>query len=471
MRRSRPGVIIGVGALILWLACDAIGVHDAGASGTLPAPHDPAAGTGSFVLTATNTGPTYDPTFTGNGELGVRVPPEGQGYEGGAVPTQAELAGFYAQPQGGVQLRANIPTWSTLTYTDGQAFTLAHGRASQWRQSINLRTGIISTSVRWTAPDGHVSDLSYQVLADRARPHVGLVRLEVTPHWSGTASITDAIDGSPATLSTQINKGWASAQHRDWVSVQTVGTRITAALASQLEMTGVSTFASIPVDQGTDQSVGQQFTFPVVSGRHYTFTKYVGVVTSQADASPVAAAQQQARTAAAIGFSGLVKANDAAWASLWSGRIDVVGNPTLASDVNASEFYLWASTRDGVDCGNDNPGRRRSKRPFEVAGAVAGDGISRARRRSSNGVAGGVDIDAVVAVAEGFGAGDVGADEVTHQQILGGAADAHAVQAIGRDEIACEPVVPPIVLLPPVEIITPLRRFPSGAVPVASVPM
>jgi len=248
-----------------------------------------------------------------------------------------------------VQLRANIPTWSTLTYTDGQAFTLAHGRAGLWRQSINLRTGVISTSVRWTAPDGHVSDLTYQVLADRARPDVGLVRLQVTPHWSGTASVTDTIDGSPATLSTQINKGWSSAQHRDWVSVQTVGTKITAALASQLEMTGVGTFTSVAVDQSADQSVGQQLTFPVVSGRHYTFTKYVGVVTSQADASPVVAAQQQASTAAGIGFNVLIKANDTAWARLWSGRIDVVGNPKLASEVNASEFYLWSSTRDGVD--------------------------------------------------------------------------------------------------------------------------
>ena len=70
--------------------------------------------------------------------------------------------------------------------------------------------------------------------------------------------------------------------------------------------------------------------------------------------SPVAntalvAAQTQARTAAAIGFNTCARANDAAWATLWSGRIDVIGNPTLASEVNASEFYLWSSHRDGVD--------------------------------------------------------------------------------------------------------------------------
>src|SRR5664279_4218911 len=81
--------------------------------------------TGSYVLTATDTGANYAPTFTGNGELGIRVPPAGQGYAADNVPTSSELAGFYAQPVGGVQQRANLPVWSTLTYSDGgQPFTM-----------------------------------------------------------------------------------------------------------------------------------------------------------------------------------------------------------------------------------------------------------------------------------------------------------------------------------------------------------
>ena len=79
------------------------------------------------MLTATNptTASGYAPTFTGNGLLGVRVPATGQGYAGGTVPAQSELAGFYAKPtkpkknSDAVQQRANIPTWSTLTFADG----------------------------------------------------------------------------------------------------------------------------------------------------------------------------------------------------------------------------------------------------------------------------------------------------------------------------------------------------------------
>ncbi len=266
------------------------------------------------------------------------------------MPTQAELAGFYAQAAGGVQQRANIPTWSTLTFSDGaQPCALSTGHTENWRQSINLRTGVITTSGLCTAPDGHTTSLSYQVQTDRARQDVGLVRLVVTPRWSGPATVSDVIDGSEANLTTQVGKGWSSTDRRDWVSVQTEGTGITAALASQLTASTNVTGTTSEADQSTSQSIGQSLEFPVVAGHQYVFTKYVGVTTSQAGDNPVHTAQVQASKAAAAGFESLLAANDAAWAKLWSGRIDVLGDRALATEVNASEFYLWSSARDGVD--------------------------------------------------------------------------------------------------------------------------
>src|ERR1700759_2387292 len=90
----------------------------------LGAPSAFGAGVGSFALTATSprTATGYAPTFTGNGRLGIRVPATGQGYVGGTVPSQAELAGFYAKPSHppeaseSVQQRASIPDWSALTF-------------------------------------------------------------------------------------------------------------------------------------------------------------------------------------------------------------------------------------------------------------------------------------------------------------------------------------------------------------------
>ncbi len=325
-----------------------------------------AGGGGAFVLTATSPKPSagYAPTFTGNGRLGIRVPATGQGYAGGSVPSQAELAGFYAKPSRPAeasevpQQRANIPTWSALPFSDGgQAFSPTRGRTTGWRQSIDLHTGIITTSATWHAPDGHVTNLVYQVLTDRAGQYLGLVRLQLTPEWTGQATVTDLIDGSHAALvppktprlTDPAGTGANPAARQDWVTIRTQGTGIQATLASQLATSPNITAPAVAVPQRSGQSVAQRLTFPVLAGQTYTIVKYVGVGDSQDAADTVGAAQSTATGAAATGWDALVAANDAAWAKLWTSRIDVLGDRTLASDVNASEFYLLSSTRDGVD--------------------------------------------------------------------------------------------------------------------------
>jgi trehalose/maltose hydrolase-like predicted phosphorylase len=313
------------------------------------------AAAGSWDLTATSFAAApqgnYAPTFTGNGYLGVRVPPTGQGYMAGTVPTQSTVAGFYAQAPGKVQQRANVPTWSTLSFADagGQPFALDTGKVLDWRQQLDLRDGVITTTVRWAAPDGNVTDLRYDVFTDRARQYVGAVRLQLTPEWSGAAEVTDLFDGTDATLTTEVTRGWQPSQRRDWLTVATVGTGIQASLVSQLETgPGMPASASRPV-RGGPQTLGQRLVFPVRAGQTYTVTKSVGVVTSQDATAPLASATQQAVAAADAGFDQILNEDAAAWASLWSARIDVLGNPALATEVNASEFYLLASTRAGVN--------------------------------------------------------------------------------------------------------------------------
>ena len=317
-----------------------------------------AAASGSFVLTATNpaTSSGYAPTFTGNGLLGVRVPPTGQGYAGGTVAAQSELAGFYAEPttpktvSDGVQQRANIPTWSTLTFADGgQPFSLQNGTTTGWRQSIDLHTGVISTSATWKAPDGHTTKLGYQVFTDRGNAHLGLVQLTLVPQWSGTAAITDEIDGSPAILSDEVSKGFVAAGNQDYVAVQSQTLGIEAAIVSQLQTSANVTATPTEVDASQAQTIGQQISFPVTSGQTYTFTKYVGIDDSQDTSDPIASAKTVAAQAETAGYDAAVTANQVAWSALWTGRIDVDGNNTVATDVNASEFYLWSNTRDGVD--------------------------------------------------------------------------------------------------------------------------
>ncbi|MGH3428131.1 MAG: hypothetical protein ACRDQZ_11295, partial [Mycobacteriales bacterium] len=303
---------------------------------------------GSYLLTATDTGGTYAPTFTGNGYLGVRVPSAGQGY---TVAAQSEVAGFYAQSAGEIQHRASIPTWSTLRFADGgQDFTPRPDQVTGWRQQLNLRDGSITTTARWTAPNGHVSELRYVVFTDRARIGVAAVRLELTPRWTGTATITDLIDCTPATASTGVTSGWDETAHQYWETVRTRGLGVFAGLASRLRFSeSVRSPSFTRVGDIAEQTVGQRVTFPVTENRTYALTKYVGVATSHDATEPDSAARQQSSAAAAIGVDGLMTENTAAWNALWAGRVDILGDPTLATEVNVSEFYLWSSTHEGID--------------------------------------------------------------------------------------------------------------------------
>jgi trehalose/maltose hydrolase-like predicted phosphorylase len=310
---------------------------------------------GAFTLTATSTGSNYAPTFTGDGVLGVRVPPEGQGYAPGSVPALSELAGFYAQPKGEVQQRANIPTWSTLAFGEGGKTFAAPG-SSDWRQRLDLRTGAIATSATWRGPDGHVSDLRYEVLTDRARPHVGLVRLRVTPHWSGTATVEDRFDGKPAELNVENKPGGLSEgvgrgfeAEGDWETVRAVGTGVEATLVGRLVAGAGVTATAQQLEPKQPMSIGRRLQFPVKAGQTYTFTKYVDVESSGEVADTLTAAREGAAAAAGLGWNALLAENEAAWAKLWRGRIEVSGDPSLARKVNASQFYLWSSTNEGVN--------------------------------------------------------------------------------------------------------------------------
>ena len=71
----------------------------------------PSSTAGAFVLTATSPGGNYAPTFTGNGLLGVRVPPSGPGLRAGHRP-RAVRAGRLLRPASGspVDTCSSAPT-------------------------------------------------------------------------------------------------------------------------------------------------------------------------------------------------------------------------------------------------------------------------------------------------------------------------------------------------------------------------
>jgi len=328
--------------------------------------HDPAStrsrsGTG-WTLSTTQTNDDYAPTFLGNGYFGGRIPAAGMGYATEPIETQAHLAGFFAQ-HGPVEKYANIPTWSTLAFSDGSGTYGrlprpagegeqdhgAQGMVSNYRQTLDLRAGLLITHATWTSPAGRSTDLTYQVLVHQARERVAAVHLTFTPDWSGSARVTGIFDGASAGLTERSCKGYHGEAAESYETVTTLGTSITAALASRLEVpTGVAAQTD-ELDTVERRSVGVQVTFDVQAGITYTVTKYVGIASSQDSEDPLSTARAAAATAADSGYDDLLAEHKAAWADLWGADIEILGDPELQLQVRASMFYLLASTRAGVD--------------------------------------------------------------------------------------------------------------------------
>ncbi len=357
--RPRSGALVIASALLV----SGVAVRPSSAAPERAAPRVAAAtgGHSGFVLTTrTAGGPGMAPAFVGNGYLAGRQPFDGQGFaevtlpgSTTPLPTQSEVHGLYAlavpeappgsPPQPKVERRAALPTWSTLSYNDGSGtYRLSRGSVSHYRQSLDLRTGTLTTTLVWTSPAGRSVHLRYDVTPDRARRHAAAVRLRIVPRFTGNVTISDTLDGTAA----EFLRGAGQGHHggTQWVDVVTPGLRVHASEVSTLVGGRVHALGS----GGDPMTVRQAITRHVRSGQAYTFTKYVGIATSSDSSAPHVRAFVASEHESRIGYVGLRRASDAAWARLWRSDIVVSGDPRLQRQVRASFFALLASVRQGT---------------------------------------------------------------------------------------------------------------------------
>lgn len=359
MRMTRVGGVVGGAVLAITAAVVPAPV------GAAPEPEPARAGCAAgpgWELTTDKFDNTYTRhAFVGNGYLGQRVPPAGMGYMATGEETGFPLetprldgafaAGLFgeaptAQSPKPRHAIAAIPTWSTLGIGVGdQEYGpgTPQQQISHYRQSLNVRCGILRTSLTWTTPDGRATDLQYDVVADRAHPNVGAVRVRVTPHWDGQARATDAIDGAGARRMQPAGASADGETVRVGFSTDKVGAKGTVASTlrpgSDVEVSG---------QRGEAQGLTAERTvdFPVTRGKTYELAKFVGVDTSpQHDTAAV----QHSRDAAERGWDDLLSEHVQRWLKLWDSDVRVPGRPDLEIPWRTAQYSLLSSVREGQD--------------------------------------------------------------------------------------------------------------------------
>ena len=326
----------------------------------VPAGTAAAAGGGDpgFVLSTTRPGgPGFAPAFVGNGYLAGRQPFDGQGFaevalpgQAEPLPTQSQVQGLFAlgipdspagsPPQPPVERRAALPAWSTLGYDDGSGpYALSRGRVAGYRQALDLRTGTLTTTLTWTSPAGRRVDLRYDVTPDRSRRHAAAVRLRLVPRFAGAVTVTDTLDGRAAELLAA--RGTGHSGRTQWVDAATEGLGVPVTVASTLVAPG-----TVGPVAATDRLTARQAVrLAVRAGRSYEVTKYVGVATGSDSADPHQTALRASRAEAGLGYAGLRRGSDTAWAALWRSDVVVSGDPRLQRQVRSAFFALLASVR------------------------------------------------------------------------------------------------------------------------------
>ncbi|MGW6207633.1 discoidin domain-containing protein [Streptomyces sp. NPDC055089] len=277
----------------------------------------------------------YDP-YVGNGYLGHRVPAAGAGYAereertGWPLYTPrydgAFVSGLFGREEdlaAGREVAAALPSWTNLDVRVGAetyGSATPAGRVSRYRQTVFLRCGLVRTSLRWTTSDGRATDLTYEVLADRSDVHTGAVRLRMTPHWTGTATVTGRLD----------QRGARRIDLEDDGTFRTRGTGTAGAIVQSVRPAGANGQAS-----------------RVTSGRTYSYLKYVGVDTALTSRAPRTTAREASRRAARRGWSAVLAENAAVWRRDWSADVSVPGSPELQKWLRSAQYGLLASTRTG----------------------------------------------------------------------------------------------------------------------------
>ena len=299
--------------------------------------------------------------YVGNGYIGLRIPAAGMGFLGdlGKVGwplgteriASAIAAGVYAKVADGTiyqdqkQVIAFIPTWSTLTFADSSGVyspaTASAANIGDYRQALDLRTGVVTTSGTWTSPGGNKARFIYRVATDRARGHIAVVTLELTPLWTGKATVSSVLDGAGARRLDLVSTGVDLPAQTIHVTSKTKGTNILVAESATMQ----SACMSSPSEQSSQipGTAAEQITFHAQSGKTCTFVKYVAVVTGRDSSTPESDAHRESQQAAHRGFAAFQQENRTAWDAVWKADIAVDGDPGLQQAIRASEYILYAS--------------------------------------------------------------------------------------------------------------------------------
>lgn len=219
---------------------------------------------------------------------------------------------------------SGIPHWAGIVAdlggNDYLTSSTNSSTISNFRSSLDMKKGLMNWAFTWS-PGGHGSfNVSYQMFAHKLHVNQALVTLNITAARTTNLTIANVLNGDCAVRATPGNKGNDSGII--FTSVQPNGIQnVTAFVYAGLSSAGATERS---VEQATwdrpyvgnnQSSVATGLHVTIEAGQVATFTKFVGIASSDGFAHPQAVARQAALSAQEAGYSTSLQTHVEAWAT------------------------------------------------------------------------------------------------------------------------------------------------------------
>lgn len=217
---------------------------------------------------------------------------------------------------------ANIPDWLPFNiYLNGERFSLDRGVILAYQRKLDLRSGLLSRTVRWQSPSGLTAMITLERFASLAAEHLGLIRCRVVPEFQGKVEFRCSLKGD------MDNEGlahwqWVMQQYQEEVVGMLNRTRSSGIeLASAMIVRGVIGTCLDDVYCDVENAPMRSLSMAAEPGLPLVVDKFVAVVTSRDTPDVLAEAVRTVKSV--IDWPSALEANRAAWAKEWE-RSDVV---------------------------------------------------------------------------------------------------------------------------------------------------
>jgi beta-phosphoglucomutase len=239
---------------------------------------------------------------------------------------------------------ANVPDWMALDIRlDGERFRLERGELLAYQRSLDLRSGLLTRTVRWESPQGQRTRLRFERFLSRADRQLLAIRVQILPeNWSGQVEVRGSIFGHTDNLGFKHwhDEGQGSTDGVIWLHSSTRKSGIEVALASALErLDGAANLQTWdPPGQPT-----QALSARVQQGEDLTATKLVALADSRHVEEPLASALEALDRARANSFDQLLNQSRANWLSAWqTSDVEIEGDDEAQQALRYNIFQMLA---------------------------------------------------------------------------------------------------------------------------------